>query len=308
MGAPSFEGIVPNTAAGYNPESTGTVGSFTRCCGSRYTSGEPGIILTFGSENRMKTIHRVGFLCTAALLTLSPSLMAWQITVTDSYNGAAGTSTVLNGSAGVCASIPLAVNTQCLADSFGGPTGQNTVDNAYKIIGSVDAINIGGNFFYLDLRNVTVTLLHAGTVSSNSNVTFALTESFADTNVGFSTASDFMAGNCSGVTGGTATVTGNPMTITPGTSSASLNLLATCTGNAALAGTLSGLAPQFTLSPAGNKAFAETLGVAFGNGTTSGAVVNVSRLSLATPEPAALTLFGSGLLALAMLRRKIFRG
>ncbi len=247
----------------------------------------------------MKSIHRASLVCTAALLTLSPSLMAWQISATDGT----GTIAAFNGT-GACNTLgPLAADSQCLADSF---TTKTSSDSAFSIVGSVDAVNISGRFFLIDVQNFVVTRLTNG----GGTVTVTIQQTFA--NLSTSTnAFDSMAGSCAnlgnpsgthsvGVTS-TETVNGNQV----GTA---LNGTCAAPGPSSLtAGLLSTSAVNLNSSP-NPVNLTETFTVAFNSASNNG-TVTLSNFSLSTvPEPMSMTLIGSGLLGLALFRRKIFRG
>jgi hypothetical protein len=246
----------------------------------------------------MKIVSRAGLACAALLVASGSSLMAWQITSTDVVNNG-GTQT--NGTlSGTCAAI-VAVNTQCLADAFS----QTTTDGAYQIIGSVDAVNVAGQYFYLDM-NVTVTVIRAGGLNGSGGlVTLVLSGNFNDTAGATQPVTDFMSGTCSGLGAHTDTIAGNPMTLN-GVSGG--NLLGTCSnGTGTLApGTLSNLVAAFNV-PTGTRAISENTSFTFGGSTAQNGAQTL-KIGLSTiPEPASMMLFGSGLAGLALLRRKIFR-
>jgi hypothetical protein len=247
----------------------------------------------------MKFIHHAGFLCTAALFTLSPSLMAWQITATDGT----GTIAAFFGT-GACTTIgPLASDSQCLADSF---TTKTSSDNAFNIVGSVDAVNTSGKFFLLDVQNFTVTRLTAGA----ANVTVTIQQTF--TNLSTTTnAFDSMAGSCAnlGTPSGSHTV-GLTSTETVNGNQVGTALNGTCVASSSASltpGLLSTSAVNLNSSP-NPVNLTESFTVAFNSASNNG-TVTLSKFSLSTvPEPVSMMLIGSGLLGLAMFRRKIFRG
>jgi len=247
----------------------------------------------------MKTIHRVGFLCTAALFTLSPSLMAWQITATDGT----GTIAAFNGT-GACTTIgPLANGAQCLADSF---TTKTSSDAAFSIVGSVDAVNTSGLFFLLDVQNFTVTRLSGagGTVTVTIQQTFA--NSVTSTN-----AFDALTGTCTGLgnPSGSHSISLASTETVGGAQVGGTALNGTCTApgpNPIVGGLLSSSAVNMPTTNPVN--LTESFTVSF-NSASNGGTVTLTKFSLNTvPEPVSMTLIGSGLLGLAMFRRKIFRG
>jgi hypothetical protein len=247
----------------------------------------------------MKTIHRAGFLCTAALFTLSPSLMAWQITVSDSGTG---TIAAFFGS-GVCNSIgPLAANTQCLADSF---TTQTTSDGAYSIVGSVDAVNTSGQFFLIDLQNFIITR----NTNVASTVTVTLQQTFANA-VTSENAFDSLTGTCAGLGNPSGTHSLNiSSTETVGGAQVGSSLNGTCAAPGPSTITAGLLSSSGVNIPTGNPVnLTESITVNF-NSASNGGTATLTKFALSTvPEPVSMMLIGSGLLGLAMFRRKIFRG
>jgi hypothetical protein len=246
----------------------------------------------------MKFIHHAGFLCTAALFTLSPSLMAWQITATDGT----GTIAAFFGT-GACTTIgPLASDSQCLADSF---TTKTSSDNAFNIVGSVDAVNTSGKFFLLDVQNFTVTRLTNG----GGTVTVTVQQTF-DSTISSPNAFDTLSGTCTGLGNGAGHNINLSTTETVGGVQAGTALSGNCAGPGPNPITAGLLANSVTDIPVAGTPLnlTETFTVSFNSSSNAGSLT-LTKLSLTTvPEPVSMMLIGSGLLGLAMFRRKIFRG
>jgi hypothetical protein len=244
----------------------------------------------------MKIMQRASIICTAALLSLTPSLMAWQITATDGT----GTIAAFSGT-GACTTIgPLASGSQCLADSF---TTKSTTDGVFSIIGSVDAVNTGGKFFLIDLQNVTITR----NTATATTLTITLQQTFASV-VATENAFDSLTGACQGM--GAAHTANITSTETIGGAQVGTALNGSCTApttSVAIAGGL--LASSGVNIPSTTPVnLTESITVNF-NASSNASTVTLTKFALsAVPEPMSMTLFGSGLLGLAMLRRKIFRG